>query len=533
MHLILYLLLPLVVASDVVTNTGQNTRDVSRPQRRQQRRAKVTTTTIATPTTAAAPIDRSGDRAIGSDFVPRDIFKFELADAKVPDFAAQQRYNPQQANSNKRPRQRKARRQDSATSTEAIETKSIDTPKTSDDQSGSDSRVLTISHPAPVTAFDSQHTIKYYFKDPTPKTKQFIGVDRLPAGAKLVSDSRIRQWWQPPPVLAAQSLKQTPVSYSKISPTTLKPLASANDYVAYPLLRAYTYPKYPVGYSMNVASDLVNGVGFLYGDRIYSKPYTYQKNVHQVTADIKPVIESKPFGEDDIINGVYRTTQNSILSTSPVIFPTSTELPKTQTFVKYYSAELPERIPTNPDTGVPLSHDKNTINLINKAVSDLKKHNPHLNVVPKRLEKDELVVHVTPKPDYFSKGTTAIPSSTTDQSFINLSGNKDIVPDKNLIYLNKVIGSHKVNRPHIAGHTFVTTHVEPSNYDDLVESGYAFGYRVRDYHTGNDFGHTQKRMTDGTTMGEYKILMPDGRTQNVKYKADDAHGYMADVSYDV
>lgn len=33
-------------------------------------------------------------------------------------------------------------------------------------------------------------------------------------------------------------------------------------------------------------------------------------------------------------------------------------------------------------------------------------------------------------------------------------------------------------------------------------------------------------------MGEYKILMPDGRTQNVKYKADD-NGYTADVSYDV
>lgn len=65
-----------------------------------------------------------------------------------------------------------------------------------------------------------------------------------------------------------------------------------------------------------------------------------------------------------------------------------------------------------------------------------------------------------------------------------------------------------------------------------MESGYAFGYRVRDYNTGNDFGHTQKRMTDGTTMGEYKILMPDGRTQNVKYKADD-NGYQADVSYDV
>lgn len=445
----------------------------------------MTTTTIATTTTAVS-IGRSSDRAIGADFVPREIFKFELSDAKVPDFASEPRYKTQQAN-NKRPRQRKARRQGSPTSTETIETKSIDQPKTSGDQSGSDSRVLTISHPAPGTVFDSQRsktvkqlpfsvqkainhamkqdfkipfldTIKYYFKDPTPKTKQFIGVDRLPAGAKLVSDSRISQWWQPPP-----NLKSTPVSYTKLSPTTIKPLGSSNDYVAYPLLRAY-----PVQYSMNVASDLVNGVGFLYGDRIYSKPYTYQKNVNQFTGDVKPVIESKPFGDDDIINDVYRTTQNSIQSTAPVVFPTSTELPKTQTFVKYYSAELPEQIPTNPDTGVPLSTDKSTINLINKAVNDLKKHNPHLNVVPKRLEKDELVIAVTPKPEYF-KSTKVIPSlsTSTAQSIINHS-NKDFSGDKNLVYLNKVIGSHKVNRPHIAGHAFVTTHIEPSNYDDLV-----------------------------------------------------------------
>lgn len=444
------------------------------------------TTTSTTTSATIEPIERnpSNERAIGSDFVPREIIKFELADAKVPDFATQPRYTAQ---TKPRPRQRKVRRQETSTSTEAVETNSDDNQKASGDQSSSDSRVLSIAHPAPAPTFDSQRTrnvkqlpfgvqkainhalkqdyipfldtIKYYFKDPTPKTKQFAGVDRLPAGAKLVSDSRIKQWWQLPPL---QQPKATATnSFSKVSVTTGKPIGSfGNDYVAYPLLRTY-----PVHYSMNVASDLVNGVGFLYGDRIYSKPYTYQKNVNQVTSDVKPVVEPKPFGEDDVINSVYRTTQNSILSTAPVVFPTSTEAPKSQTFIKYYSAELPERIPTNPDTGVPLSTDKNTISLINKAVSELKKHNPHLNVVPKRLEKDELVVHVTPKPDYFSKATTAVPSSTSVHAFTN-SG-KDFVTDKNLVYLNKVIGSHKVNKPHIASHAFVT-HVEPSNYDDLV-----------------------------------------------------------------
>lgn len=62
-------------------------------------------------------------------------------------------------------------------------------------------------------------------------------------------------------------------------------------------------------------------------------------------------------------------------------------------------------------------------------------------------------------------------------------------------------------------------------------SGYAFGYRVRDFHTGNDFGHTQKRDMDGITRGEYHILLPDGRVQSVKYRADE-QGFHADVSYE-
>lgn len=54
---------------------------------------------------------------------------------------------------------------------------------------------------------------------------------------------------------------------------------------------------------------------------------------------------------------------------------------------------------------------------------------------------------------------------------------------------------------------------------------------MRDFHTGNDFGHTQNRDPDGVTRGEYHILLPDGRVQSVKYTADD-QGFHADVSYD-
>lgn len=445
------------------------------------------TTTATTTTTTESIAETNPERVRGSTFVPREIIKFELADAKIPDFQQQQRYQPKQTNARPTQRQRKAKRRE--TTTEAVtdvksSSSNDETEKTLGDQSSSDSRVLMTRANVKQLPFSVQKainhalkldynipfldTIKYYFKDPHAKTatKTVSGVDRLPAGAKLVSDSRIRQWWQLPPSLKATSTN----GLARVSPTTVKPLVSSasnhyvNDaYVAYPLLRTY-----PVQYSMNVASDLVNGVGFLYGDRIYSKPYTYQKNVNSIkSSDIKPVVEPKPFGEEDIVQGVYTPTAPT---SSLLLQPTSEATPKTHSFVKYYSAELPS-IPTDPDTGIPLSNDKNTINLINKAVNELKKHNPHLNVIPKRLEKDELVVHVTPKPDYFTAKVTTQrtilqPSAVVHQTF------KDIAADKNLVYLNKVANS--VAKPHIAGHAFIT-HVEvPHNYDDLVHPANIF-----------------------------------------------------------
>lgn len=62
-------------------------------------------------------------------------------------------------------------------------------------------------------------------------------------------------------------------------------------------------------------------------------------------------------------------------------------------------------------------------------------------------------------------------------------------------------------------------------------SKYAFGYRIRDFGTGNDFGHKQNRDASGVTRGSYHILLPDGRIQNVVYHADDT-GFHADVSFE-
>lgn len=478
---------------------------------RSQRAKAIATSTILTTTQSASQTERTDD----GGFVAPQLIKFELTDAKIPDFiknAQHQRHQPSKSSQNSRPRQRKSRK---GTSTEANQSAEQDASKSiesqevtgtttatgqSSDQSGSDTRLLHIAHSRPSSSFESQRyaksmpfglqktihqamkseynppyleTVKLYFKEPLTRAK-FSPVASLPAGAKLFSDSRIKQWWQLPPQFKASA--STYGLGGKLSPTTIKPIVASaspypNDFVAYPLLRGY-----PVQYSMNVANDLVNGVSFLYGDRIYAKPYShtsyqnkYRSQANTIAADIKPVVEPKPSGEVDDDNGIFRTTHatpTSLFSTSPIVFPSSTEMPRKQTYFSYYGAD--GTIPRNPDTGVPLSNDKNTIQLINKAVHELRKHNPHLQVVPKRIENDELVVHVTPKSDFYS---TKFP--TTPRPVVSVSESlKDLVTDKNLVYLNKVteLGGRGGGNGKDPKHTVAyVTHIElPSNLDDLV-----------------------------------------------------------------
>lgn len=58
-----------------------------------------------------------------------------------------------------------------------------------------------------------------------------------------------------------------------------------------------------------------------------------------------------------------------------------------------------------------------------------------------------------------------------------------------------------------------------------------FNYAVNDIDTQNDYSH--KAVSDGdVTRGEYRIQLPDGRTQIVRYTADWKNGYNAEVSYE-
>jgi hypothetical protein len=60
---------------------------------------------------------------------------------------------------------------------------------------------------------------------------------------------------------------------------------------------------------------------------------------------------------------------------------------------------------------------------------------------------------------------------------------------------------------------------------------YNFQYAVRDAASGNDY--KQQESGDGRSVqGEYRVLLPDGRNQIVRYRADDATGFNADVQYE-
>ncbi|CAG5094079.1 Similar to resilin: Pro-resilin (Drosophila melanogaster) [Cotesia congregata] len=70
-----------------------------------------------------------------------------------------------------------------------------------------------------------------------------------------------------------------------------------------------------------------------------------------------------------------------------------------------------------------------------------------------------------------------------------------------------------------------------NNLNDNRPRPYNFQYRVFDPPSGNDYG--QQESSDGNVVrGEYRVLLPDSRTQIVKYTADDANGYNADVQYE-
>lgn len=59
---------------------------------------------------------------------------------------------------------------------------------------------------------------------------------------------------------------------------------------------------------------------------------------------------------------------------------------------------------------------------------------------------------------------------------------------------------------------------------------YEFEYEVNDQEFGVEFGHKESRDGD-LAMGEYNVLLPDGRKQRVEYEAD-GEGYRPKITYE-
>ncbi|GLV45911.1 Cuticular protein 50Cb [Carabus blaptoides fortunei] len=69
------------------------------------------------------------------------------------------------------------------------------------------------------------------------------------------------------------------------------------------------------------------------------------------------------------------------------------------------------------------------------------------------------------------------------------------------------------------------------DHDHSEPKSYEFGYAVKDDYTGNDY--KRREASDGNQVnGEYRVQLPDGRTQIVTYYADWQSGFHADVRYE-
>ncbi|XP_046400460.1 pro-resilin-like [Ischnura elegans] len=69
------------------------------------------------------------------------------------------------------------------------------------------------------------------------------------------------------------------------------------------------------------------------------------------------------------------------------------------------------------------------------------------------------------------------------------------------------------------------------DHSQWVPQPYEYSYAVKDAYTGNDYSHSESGDGSGSVRGEYRVLLPDGRTQIVTYTATDQTGFNAQVTY--
>ena len=91
---------------------------------------------------------------------------------------------------------------------------------------------------------------------------------------------------------------------------------------------------------------------------------------------------------------------------------------------------------------------------------------------------------------------------------------------------------HPVHVPTPPVYTPAKPLYKPEPVYENIPAHYSYEYGVNDEYVNTHFGANESR--DGyATSGEYRVALPDGRTQVVKYTVADAYsGYVADVTYE-
>merc|ERR1712012_191784 len=68
--------------------------------------------------------------------------------------------------------------------------------------------------------------------------------------------------------------------------------------------------------------------------------------------------------------------------------------------------------------------------------------------------------------------------------------------------------------------------------EKLPPQPFAYQYGVKDDYSGASFDKSETQDDYGNVAGEYRVQLPDGRTQIVSYTADHENGYQAEVRYE-
>ena len=77
-----------------------------------------------------------------------------------------------------------------------------------------------------------------------------------------------------------------------------------------------------------------------------------------------------------------------------------------------------------------------------------------------------------------------------------------------------------------------TAPYHPAPEYKLPPRPFAYEYGVKDEYSGAYFAKQETQDDYGVVTGEYRVALPDGRTQIVTYTADHENGYIADVKYE-